>query len=514
MLSHDDQLLISAYIDGEVTPDEKVRAEQLLVDDATARAFREELLSMSAGLKTLPQHTLPADFAENVLAAAEREMFTGEPWPGDTDTAAPSIVTRIFNSRTIAYAGATIAAALLVAIFLPRDALEGVAQNDDANENVASKSEDREKKESPPATAKEKQGPADNTADEKIAERDGGLTKASPKYEAKDPQVPADDAPFDSLATKESGGKPGDKHAGGGGSGGRGQQPTPPQADAFGGAPFVAPAPKSSATPERRRKNAEPPLMVVSLDIGESAMRDRTLQRVLAANRVHTEDREKVTGYSATNSVKQDASKKTAEKDPTQLLAGGPSTQTVYAEMSRSQLSQVLAQLKTDPKGFSSVELYGGPEELKKSLAAGSAAESQAKQAKLALRQADLKDQLEKTRSIDKVPGGSSPDSSNLPGVNSKDEFDKKKEGKAGDRKSLIERDSKDPESGAGQGGKGAKLQPTGGESGGHGPRWQGRAAVRAAADQRVRVLFVLRTPGEPDSSPAAKEEPTPASER
>jgi hypothetical protein len=372
MLSHDDQLLISAYIDGEVSPAEKLRAEQLLVDDAAARAFREELLSMSAGLKSLPRHTLPSDFSDDVLAAAERAMFTAQPWPGDAEAAAPSPLTRIYNARTIAYAGATFAAAILVCLFIPQD---GVKVG--ANENVAKTPANYDNKNAPPAmtsdpvdaemAAPEKNQPTGGSRDGEIADKDKKdslkptIGKVAEESQSPDDAIPAGAPRADALP------EAGEKLAGGGGRG-AGDAPL----DAFGGEGFGAAPLDFAKGSGRSRKNTEPALMVVSLDVGESALSDGTLQRVLAAHRVESKDRE--AGYALSNQAGRDLAKKTVKKADKQLLSAGPSTQTFYAEMSRSQLNQVLAQLKTDPKVFSSVALYGGKSALsRRAMSAASA---------------------------------------------------------------------------------------------------------------------------------------------
>jgi len=76
-MSHDERLLelISALVDGELSPDERTRAESLLANDADLRAYHEELLAMRAGLQSLPQYRLPDTFAQQVLRRAEREML-------------------------------------------------------------------------------------------------------------------------------------------------------------------------------------------------------------------------------------------------------------------------------------------------------------------------------------------------------------------------------------------------------------------------------------------------------
>jgi hypothetical protein len=64
-------ILLSAYLDGELTATEQVRVEQLLVSSPEARQLVEELRALRAGLQALPQLQLEANFADRVLQLAE-----------------------------------------------------------------------------------------------------------------------------------------------------------------------------------------------------------------------------------------------------------------------------------------------------------------------------------------------------------------------------------------------------------------------------------------------------------
>lgn len=62
--------LISAYLDGEVTPEERREVERALERDPRARRFYEELREVRALLRGLPERGAPADLEESVLAYA------------------------------------------------------------------------------------------------------------------------------------------------------------------------------------------------------------------------------------------------------------------------------------------------------------------------------------------------------------------------------------------------------------------------------------------------------------
>lgn len=67
--------LISAYLDGELSPAEKVRVEEQLMDSAEHRRLFEELKALRRSLQALPAESLGDDFAARVLRRAERELL-------------------------------------------------------------------------------------------------------------------------------------------------------------------------------------------------------------------------------------------------------------------------------------------------------------------------------------------------------------------------------------------------------------------------------------------------------
>ena len=131
--------LISAYLDGELSPEEKARVEDLLIDSPEHRRLFEELKALRTTLHSLPSYQLGGDFAKRVLQKAEREMLTGS--KADEDSAAPQQETEQANTsaappvlptpgtkpnepsegswRGMIWAVAVLAAALAVALALP-----------------------------------------------------------------------------------------------------------------------------------------------------------------------------------------------------------------------------------------------------------------------------------------------------------------------------------------------------------------------------------------------------------
>jgi anti-sigma factor RsiW len=67
--------LLSAYLDGELSPAEQQRVEQALSDSAELRVTLGEFREIGAALRTMPRHSLPADFTSGVMQGIERRML-------------------------------------------------------------------------------------------------------------------------------------------------------------------------------------------------------------------------------------------------------------------------------------------------------------------------------------------------------------------------------------------------------------------------------------------------------
>jgi len=73
----DDELL-SAYLDGELSADERLRVERLLAELPESRQMLDELRALRSTLEAVPRYRLEDDFAARVLRAAERAILSGE----------------------------------------------------------------------------------------------------------------------------------------------------------------------------------------------------------------------------------------------------------------------------------------------------------------------------------------------------------------------------------------------------------------------------------------------------
>jgi anti-sigma factor RsiW len=65
---HDE--LLSAYLDGELSADERAALEQRLADSPELRGMLDELQSVSHQVRSLPPQSAGGDFAPRVVQAA------------------------------------------------------------------------------------------------------------------------------------------------------------------------------------------------------------------------------------------------------------------------------------------------------------------------------------------------------------------------------------------------------------------------------------------------------------
>ena len=148
--------LISAYLDGELSPAEKLRVEEQLMDSAEHRQLFEELKALRRGMHALPQRNLDANFAARVLERAEKELLTEDepesaacapamkPIPHSNDVAHSDggALSDGGAWRGLFWSVAAMAAAILLMVFSPwlmeqgqQHGERGVAVNQAENEN-------------------------------------------------------------------------------------------------------------------------------------------------------------------------------------------------------------------------------------------------------------------------------------------------------------------------------------------------------------------------------------------
>lgn len=101
--------LLSAYLDNEVTEEERAQVEQALVASPETRRSLEELRQVQARLQSVPRMSLPDDFHERVVQEATRREAT------QPVSARPSGTGRWMRISAVA---TTVAALLLIAILV------------------------------------------------------------------------------------------------------------------------------------------------------------------------------------------------------------------------------------------------------------------------------------------------------------------------------------------------------------------------------------------------------------
>src|SRR3972149_4941961 len=107
----DDELL-SAYLDDELTPEERARVEGRLAVDPAARQIVEQLRGGGRSVQELPQESVGVDLRDAILERAQR---TVKPISAVTDSPRPVLRFSVGRSkRGWAWAGLAVAAALLV----------------------------------------------------------------------------------------------------------------------------------------------------------------------------------------------------------------------------------------------------------------------------------------------------------------------------------------------------------------------------------------------------------------
>jgi hypothetical protein len=115
----DDELL-SAYLDDELSADQRARVEDRLAADPAARQTVEQLRAVSRAVQGLPRQTLGEDLRGAVLQRAERAMLAPAPVRRSPDDAEP--LPRFTIGRSVRgwiWAGMAVAAALLITVFQP-----------------------------------------------------------------------------------------------------------------------------------------------------------------------------------------------------------------------------------------------------------------------------------------------------------------------------------------------------------------------------------------------------------
>jgi hypothetical protein len=183
--AHFDDELLSAYLDDELTIEERARVEERLSADPASRQLLDELRSVSQVMKGLPTASLGADLRDSVLRRAERAMLVAK---DAGSTSPPNEVAHRLpfgrSKRAWIWAGMAVAAGLML-MLIEREA----DQNAGLPQEVAMKE--------PALTAeKEPMGPLTLRALERPAEE----SSVAEAIDGARPVPPLGDAPRSAVA--------------------------------------------------------------------------------------------------------------------------------------------------------------------------------------------------------------------------------------------------------------------------------------------------------------------------
>src|SRR5262245_14107690 len=122
--------LLTAAVDGELTPAERKVAQRLLRESEPARVLFAQLKADAGRLRSLPRVSAPADLADNILAVINDRAMTPTPLPPTPRSG------HKFHLRWLpVWANIVAAAGVLVAITLGSYLYFSASQNDYAELN-------------------------------------------------------------------------------------------------------------------------------------------------------------------------------------------------------------------------------------------------------------------------------------------------------------------------------------------------------------------------------------------
>jgi hypothetical protein len=175
-LAEFDDELVSAYLDDELSAEERARVEARLAADPAAAQLLDELRAVSGAVRGLPRERAPRDLRASVLAGLERAAAEDDaqrhvvrlPSVGEDRWAGVR--------RGLVWSAMAIAATLLLVAIQPREE-DGrpVAKVDDEPQRAVRPAEDR-----PAFRALEGEPGEADVADEALEERRGGVDDSAP----------------------------------------------------------------------------------------------------------------------------------------------------------------------------------------------------------------------------------------------------------------------------------------------------------------------------------------------
>lgn len=186
--------LLSAYLDGELSDEERMRVEARLETDPAARQLLAELREASAAVRGLPRAAAPAAVGAGLWEAVARAQAPAAPLEPASVT--NNELRRSSRKRAAAWAALAMAASLAMMAFLPgenADEQKKVAQarSKPATEAVESESIDKKEEEKSDAATLVVEGAARPAAEDSTANADRRLRRMAPGAPASPAEEPA-----------------------------------------------------------------------------------------------------------------------------------------------------------------------------------------------------------------------------------------------------------------------------------------------------------------------------------
>lgn len=208
MTARFDNEQLSAYLDGELTPQERRSVEERLAADPAARKLLAELRAQRDMIRGLPQLPIPRDLSRSVVTLAQRRR-AGEQSPtgesplaasvGEAPRTVQTLVKRLLRPRNLTWALLAASIGLVIALISPQVGRENgqveVARQDGAKEKMGA---DRQ---TGPAIPEFRAGPSASVSSGTLAESSGeaspmgapqAVAPAAPAAAAVDSSVSAD----------------------------------------------------------------------------------------------------------------------------------------------------------------------------------------------------------------------------------------------------------------------------------------------------------------------------------
>jgi hypothetical protein len=121
MTNQEREELLSAYLDGEVSPDERARVDAWLAESPELRQLHDELLATRAGFKSLPRYKLDHDLGSAVLKRSQRPAPRSSEAPSGGGSIIPSTLaewwSRGLGTRRLLWPALAVAAALIILVY-------------------------------------------------------------------------------------------------------------------------------------------------------------------------------------------------------------------------------------------------------------------------------------------------------------------------------------------------------------------------------------------------------------